>query len=56
MLKIKKLLGLCECKRCYRRSKFVLEVSGTNKKFDMCAKHSKEILEKGEMLSWQYQF
>ena len=43
-MRIKKILGLCECKKCLRRSIADITFKAIDKKVNVCGKHLTEIL------------
>ena len=45
-LKIKGLLGFCQCVNCWHRAVAEMEIKPINKKLNVCDKHMEKILSK----------
>ncbi|MDT9336942.1 hypothetical protein P3F01_11215 [Clostridium perfringens] len=45
-LKIKGLLGFCQCDKCWHRAVAELEIKPINKKLNVCEDHMEKILSK----------
>lgn len=41
--KIKRLLGFCECKGCFCKSEYELNIKGINATKNICSKHVRSI-------------
>lgn len=51
MGKLKKLLGLCECKGCYKQAKYEMSIKSTNINKNLCKKHMLEITREAKLES-----
>lgn len=56
-MSIKSILGFCDCKGCWKRHVFNIELKvGTKKKkFKLCEEHAKELMKCGKMKSVTYE-
>lgn len=44
VIKIKGLLGFCQCVNCWHRSVAEMEIKATNKKLNVCEEHMNHII------------